>query len=85
MNCNDQRELCNAHGAGTGGWPLLKHWSLATGAAGAEFPRKQPDMRVCEEISSPGSMEAYLHETLAEAAAAREALAAQPQAAHEEL
>lgn len=74
VNCNDQRELCNAHGAGSGGWPLIKHWSVEhkyssdPEASGARFPRTMPGA-VCDEIVSEGRLEEYVRGVLAGAAA----------------
>ena len=74
VNCNENRELCNAHGAGTGGWPLIKHWSVEhpytsdAATSGARFPRTM-EGAVCNEIVSEGRLEAYVRGVLDGAAA----------------
>ena len=49
--------LCSAHGAGSGGWPTIKSFSLAA-PGGLPFPRTQHGS-VCDEIASPGRLQAY--------------------------
>ena len=74
VNCNDERALCNAHGAGTGGWPLIKHWSAAhpytsdPDTSGQRYPRTK-EGAVCDEIVSEGRLAGYVSGVLAEAAA----------------
>jgi hypothetical protein len=62
------KELCAAHSAGAGGWPTIKSFSAATGPGGAPFPRTQQGS-VCDEISSPGRLEAYVKGTVGSGAA----------------
>ena len=66
--------LCQAHAAGQGGWPTIKSFTPAA-PAGAPFPRTQQGS-VCDEISSPGRLEAYVKGVLGEAAAAAAVAAA---------
>jgi hypothetical protein len=71
--CNEQRELCNAYSAGSGGWPTLYSFSAAT-PKGALFPRTMPGA-VCDELASPGRLSNYVAGTVAQAKAAFEATA----------
>jgi hypothetical protein len=50
--------LCATHGAGSGGWPTIRSFSAAT-PGGAPFPRTQQGS-VCDEIASPGRLQAYV-------------------------
>ena len=52
-------ELCKKHNAGQGGWPTIKSFTAATGLAGEPFPRTQGGS-VCDEIASPGRLQAYV-------------------------
>jgi hypothetical protein len=60
---------------------MIKHWSLAA-PRGAPFTRLQPQMRVCDEISSDGALSKYIRSVVEEAVAAKAALPPPP---HTEL
>jgi hypothetical protein len=67
--------LCSTHGAGSGGWPTIKSFSAAT-PGGAPFPRTQQGS-VCDEIASPGRLQAYAEGLVGSAAASGGAAAAE--------
>ena len=63
MECRDSNELCQAQGAGNGGWPTVKHYTKLTGTKGANYPRKETG-QVCEELKKGTNLRDYVIETV---------------------
>ena len=68
VECRDHPALCQEHEAGRGGWPTVRTFSAATGAAGEKYVQKTSGM-VCEELRSGTTLEDYVRAQLEVAAA----------------
>ncbi len=71
VECRDSQELCQAQGAGNGGWPTVKHYTKLTGTKGAIYPRKEAG-QVCEELKKGSNLRDYVIDTVKQSKASFE-------------
>jgi hypothetical protein len=64
IECREVPAVCRANAAGSGGWPTIKTFTKATGAAGSFYTQKQQGKAVCDELKVVDNMKAYVNEAV---------------------
>ena len=57
-----EEQIRGDYSPGAGGWPTIRYFNKDTGYSGAPYPKKYPDMAMCDELGKDENMQAYVEE-----------------------